>query len=99
MARETAHIVLEANGKTATLKVVRGTVSNLARIDLIARPWGGTTAMTRENAHTPSSRQQFEGVLKVVRSGEDGSASALGRGDSAAGASARTTGKTNKELS
>lgn len=47
MATETAHIILKKNGRF--LKVVRsGDVSNLARIDSIANPWGGTAVMARK---------------------------------------------------
>jgi hypothetical protein len=53
MAGGTARTILKTNSKATFLKVVRsGDVSNLARIDPTARPWGGATAMARETAGT-----------------------------------------------
>jgi hypothetical protein len=101
MARETAHIVLKANGKVTFLKVVRsGTVSNLARKDLIARALGrddGDDSRNRPH-HLQDNKNKYECVLRVVPSGEDSSASTLGRGDRVAGESARITVKTIKEF-
>jgi len=98
MATETAHSILEKQRETALLKVVRrGSVSNLARIDPNAVPWGGTTAMARETIHTTFRATKYDRVLKVMRSGGNGSASTLGRGDSEAGNTARITIKTNNK--
>jgi len=79
------------------LKMVRsGDVSNLARIDPNAEPWGGTTAMARETIPHHLQDQQYESVLRVGRSGGASRASTLGRGDCDAGETARTTIKTNR---
>jgi hypothetical protein len=97
MAADAARIVLETTGRTALLKVVRsGDVSNLARIDPNAEPWGGTTAMARETIPHHLQDKQYESVLKVVHSGGLSRASTLGRGDCDAGETARTTIKTNR---
>jgi len=81
MATETTYITLKEKQTDRVLKVVRSDVSNLARIDANERPWGGAIAMAREAANTTFITNNFDRVLKVVRSGEDGSASTLGRGD------------------
>ena len=56
-------------------------MSNLARIDAGERPWEGAIAMAGKTANTTFKTNNFDRVLKVVRSGENGSASTLGRGD------------------
>jgi hypothetical protein len=88
MATESAHIALKINGKITFLEMVRrGDVSNLARIDFNASPWGGGPAVAREITRamfktTKLKEHNFESVLKVVHGGGDSSASTLGRGDS-----------------
>jgi hypothetical protein len=66
MATESAHIVLKANSKAALLKVVRsGAVSNLARIDRNAGPWGGTTALAQETTRTIFKTNQGD-LLRIT---------------------------------
>jgi hypothetical protein len=66
MATESANIVLKTNNKAALLKVVRGgNVSNLARVDPNASPWGGAPAMARETTRTILKTNQGD-LLRIT---------------------------------
>jgi hypothetical protein len=66
MATESANIVLKKDTKAALLKVVRsGDVSNLARIDPNASPWGGAPAPARETTRTILKTNQGD-LLRIT---------------------------------
>jgi hypothetical protein len=66
MATESANIVLKKDTKAALLKVVRsGDVSNLARIDPNASPWGGAPALARETTRTILKTNQGD-LLRIT---------------------------------